>query len=50
MGLNREVSWKGYVTSPKVDGLESKDEDNTHNLIAQEAQHKKSTFAHIKQE
>ena len=48
LGLEPEVSWKGCLISPKGDGLESKNEDHTPNLIAQEAQHKECTLSHAK--
>ena len=48
LGLEPEVSWKVCAIYQKEDGLESKDEDHTHNLIAQEPQHKESTLGHVK--
>ena len=50
LGLKPEVSWKVCLTSPKVDGLQSIDEDSMNNLYAQEVRHKESTLFHDREE
>ena len=50
LGINPKVSLEGCLTSPMVDGLESKDEDNMHNLYNREDWYKENTLLHVREE